>query len=264
MIKVENLTKIFQNERAQILAVDSISFALEKGEVGCIIGTSGCGKTTTLKMLNRLVDPTEGNIWVGGDDFRGVDPISWRRKMGYVIQKAGLLPHMTVEQNISLLSKILKKEKIHIKSRVEELMDVINMPYKDFAHRYPFELSGGQQQRVGIARALMEDPPVMLMDEPFGALDPITKKSLHEEFITMNKKLNKTILIITHDVEEAFKLGDKIILMQKGRIVQSGTQKDFTTNPKTEFVKSFVKDVTKDFSDIRSAAELKPREGKLS
>jgi len=239
MIEVKNLTKVFP--QGNVKAVNSVSFKLEKGEIGCIIGTSGCGKTTTLKMINRLIEPTEGDIWVGNQECHEMDPVTWRRKIGYVIQKAGLLPHMTVKQNISLLSSILKKEKSYITERVSELMETINMPYEKFAERYPIELSGGQQQRVGIARALMEDPPVMLMDEPFGALDPITRESLHEEFIGLNQRLKKTILIVTHDMEEAFKLGDKVILMNKGEIVQMGSKDELINNPKNEFVESFVK-----------------------
>ncbi|MBK24783.1 MAG: hypothetical protein CME70_12365 [Halobacteriovorax sp.] len=237
MIKVENLRKTFNGN---IHAVKGVSFSLEKGEIGCIIGTSGCGKTTTLKMINRLIEPTDGKILVGSDDARSVDPVTWRRKIGYVIQKAGLLPHLTVKDNISLLSKIMKRDRDFITRRVDELMGIINMPYDQFANRYPIELSGGQQQRVGIARALMEDPPVMLMDEPFGALDPITRNSLHEEFWNLNEKLHKTIIIVTHDMDEAFKLGHKIILMHKGEITQVGTKEDFLERPANAFVEDFV------------------------
>lgn len=237
MIKVENLIKTFDGN---IRAVKGVSFELDKGEIGCIIGTSGCGKTTTLKMINRLIEPTDGKILVGEQDARSVDPVTWRRKIGYVIQKAGLLPHLTVKDNISLLSKIMKRDQDFIIRRVSELMEIINMPFDSFAHRYPIELSGGQQQRVGIARALMEDPPVMLMDEPFGALDPITRNSLHEEFWNLNEKLNKTILMVTHDMDEAFKLGHKVILMHKGEIVQIGTKEDFVERPANDFVEKFV------------------------
>lgn len=239
MIEIQNLTKVFSE--GKIKAVDSISFKLQKGEIACIIGTSGCGKTTTLKMINRLIEPTEGNIWVNDEEFHTIGPVNWRRRIGYVIQKAGLLPHMTVKQNISLLSRVIKREKNFIDERVKELMSIINMPYEQFEHRYPIELSGGQQQRVGIARALMEDPPVMLMDEPFGALDPLTRNSLHKEFLHLNQKLNKTILIVTHDMNEAFKLGDKVILMDKGKIVQMGTKDDLINSPANEFVQNFIK-----------------------
>ena len=242
MIEVQSLTKIFTKEN--IKAVNSVSFKLGKGQVGCLIGTSGCGKTTTLKIINRLIEPTSGKVFVGGLNANSSDPIKWRRRIGYVIQKAGLLPHLTVKQNISLLSKILKRDKRFITDRVRELMDIVNMPYDKYSDRYPAELSGGQQQRVGIARALMEDPPVMLMDEPFSALDPITKRDLYEEFIHLNQKLNKTILLVTHDIDEASKLGDKIILMDKGRIIQTGPKDDFINNPQNKFVASFTKEMT--------------------
>lgn len=241
MIEVKNLSKVF--EQNTLKAVDNISFKLEKGEVGCIIGTSGCGKTTTLKMINRLIEPTSGEIWVEGSAHQDNNPIQWRRKIGYVIQKAGLLPHLTVKQNISFLSKILKRDKSFIENRVRELMQIINMSYERYANSYPFELSGGQQQRVGIARALMEDPAVLLMDEPFGALDPITSNSLHEEFMRLNQMLHKTILMVTHDLDEAFKLGDKIILMNSGKVVQIGSKSDFLNNPANEFVENFVKGI---------------------
>ncbi len=247
MIEVQSLTKIFTKEN--IKAVNSVSFKLGKGQVGCLIGTSGCGKTTTLKIINRLIEPTSGKVFVGGLNANSSDPIKWRRRIGYVIQKAGLLPHLTVKQNISLLSKILKRDKRFITDRVRELMDIVNMPYDKYSDRYPAELSGGQQQRVGIARALMEDPPVMLMDEPFSALDPITKRDLYEEFIHLNQKLNKTILLVTHDIDEASKLGDKIILMDKGRIIQTGPKDDFINNPQNKFVASFTKEMTNETTD---------------
>lgn len=236
MIELKNVSKIFGSTRA----VNNVSFKLETGEIGCIIGTSGCGKTTTLKMINRLIEPTTGEILVANQAARDQDPILWRRNIGYVIQKAGLLPHLTIKENISILSKIKKRENDFIENRVKELMDVIDLPYDEMASRYPKELSGGQQQRVGIARALMENPPVMLMDEPFGALDPITRNSMHDEFYNLNKKLGKTILIVTHDMSEAFKLGDKVILMNQGEVVQIGSQQEFTENPANEFVRSFL------------------------
>lgn len=239
MIEVKHLSKVF--EPGTQPAVDDISFQIKKGQIACIIGTSGCGKTTTLKMINRLIEPSSGEVIVNGSHANSNDAVNWRRRIGYVIQKAGLLPHLTVFQNISLLSNILKRDLDFISNRVQELMETINMNFENFKDRYPIELSGGQQQRVGIARALMEDPPVLLMDEPFGALDPITRNALHEEFVHLNQKLNKTILMVTHDMEEAFKLGDIIILMNKGKIIQSGTKEDFLHRPANEFVTDFLK-----------------------
>lgn len=237
MIEVKNLTKTFNN--GEVVAVDNISFKVEKGEISSLIGTSGCGKTTTLKMINRLVEPTSGDIEINGKDYKDADPIQWRRAIGYVVQKSGLLPHMTIGENINLLSRILKRAKSKIRNRTYELLDLVGMEPGEFVDRYPAELSGGQQQRVGIARALMEDPPTLLMDEPFGALDPITKNSLHDEFKDLNKKIGKTILIVTHDMEEAKKLSNRIILMDQGTIVQEGTHEQLSNNPENQFVEEF-------------------------
>ncbi|MCO4754317.1 MAG: ATP-binding cassette domain-containing protein [Bacteriovoracaceae bacterium] len=240
MISVKNLTKIYGPDNYK--AVDNISFQVPEGSIACIIGTSGCGKTTTLKMINRLIEPTSGEIMAYNDNAKDYNPIHWRRKMGFVIQKAGLLPHLTVKENICLLSRILKRKETFIDKRVESLLETVGLDPSVFKSRYPVELSGGQQQRIGIARALMEDPPIMLMDEPFGALDPITRNSLHEEFTNLNQELKKTILIVTHDLEEAFKLGDQVILMDQGKIVQAGNKEDFLKRPATNFVKEFVGD----------------------
>lgn len=237
MIKVENLIKSY-GEGAN--AVDDISFEILTGSIGCLIGTSGCGKTTTLKMINRLVEPTSGKVLVNDQEAHELDVIKWRRKIGYVIQKAGLLPHLTVRENIELLAKIIGKDKKTRNQRSNELLEMVGLNPNTYANRYPIELSGGQQQRIGIARALMEDPPVLLMDEPFGALDPITRNSMHEEFLLLNQKLGKTILIVTHDMDEAFKLGNNVILMNKGKIIQQGTHEDFVNNPQNQFVEDFV------------------------
>ena len=238
MIEVCSLTKVYLPDL--IKAVDSLSFKLERGEVGCLIGTSGCGKTTTLKLINRLEEPTQGDIWVNDVESRSANPIAWRRGIGYVVQSAGLFPHMVVEQNISLLSRVLKRDPSFIDARVKELMEIINMPFEEFSCRYPTELSGGQRQRVAMARALMEDPSVLLMDEPFSALDPITRSSLHKEFICINERLKKTVILVTHDLDEAFELGDKIILMNEGRLVQFGKKEDFLYRPKSQFVVDFL------------------------
>ncbi len=240
MISVKNLTKIYGPEK--FLAVDNISFTVPEGSIACIIGTSGCGKTTTLKMINRLIEPTSGEIMAYSDNAKDYDAVQWRRKMGFVIQKAGLLPHLSVKENICLLSRILKRKEPNIEKRVNLLLETVGLDPEIFKNRFPVELSGGQQQRVGIARALMEDPPIMLMDEPFGALDPITRNSMHEEFTNLNKDLKKTILIVTHDLEEAFKLGDQVILMDQGKIIQIGKKDDFINRPSNNFVKEFVGD----------------------
>ena len=238
MIEVANLTKNFAPHGAK--AVDAASFKIDRGRVGCLIGTSGCGKTTTLKMINRLVEPTSGAVVVDGRDARSCEPVRWRRGIGYVVQGAGLLPHLSVGQNISLLSRILGRDRDFIEGRLRRLMDTIGMSYDKFHGRFPAELSGGQRQRVGIARALMEEPPVLLMDEPFGALDPITRAGLHEELIRLNKQLRKTILMVTHDIDEALKLGDTIILMHGGKIVQAGSARELTEEPADDFVADFV------------------------
>jgi len=243
MISVKNLKKTYLPDN--FTAVNNINFEVPSGSIACIIGTSGCGKTTTLKMLNRLVEPTSGEIIINYESAVTFDPIEWRRKIGYVIQKAGLLPHMTVFENITLLSRILKKNKNEIKDRADELLEMVGLDPKVYTHRYPKELSGGQQQRVGIARGLMENPPILLMDEPFGALDPITRNTMHEELVILNEKLHKTIVIVTHDMEEAFKLGNQVILMHKGEIVQVGDEAEFKNNPKNNFVKGFVSDQLK-------------------
>ncbi len=237
MIKVEELTKVYPSG---IKAVDKVSFEIPSGKIACIIGTSGCGKTTTLKMINRLIEPSSGKIWINDKECHDMDAVNWRRGIGYVIQKAGLLPHMTVRENIELLSRIMKRSKNDRREKSDHLLNMIDLHPKEFSNRYPIELSGGQQQRVGIARALMEDPPVLLMDEPFGALDPITRNTMHEEVIRLNEKLGKTFVIVTHDMEEAFKLGDQVLLMDQGRIIQKGSKEDFLSNPKNEFVESFV------------------------
>lgn len=237
MIHLRNISKLF----GETVAVNNINIDIDEGEIVSLLGTSGCGKTTTLKMINRLIEPSHGTIEIDGERHDLSNQIEWRRKIGYVIQKAGLLPHLTVEDNIAILSKILKRKPSRIQEKVQSLMKTVNLSYSNYAKRYPKELSGGQQQRVGIARALMEDPKVLLMDEPFGALDPITRDSIHDEFLNLNSELKKTILIVTHDINEAFKLSDKIILMDKGEIVQMGKKDELIKKPKNEFVSSFIK-----------------------
>ncbi len=236
MLYLKNLKKFY----AQVKAVDIKELSIKKGSIACLIGPSGCGKTTTLKMINRLIEPDEGFVKINGLKNTEVSAVSWRQKVGYVIQKIGLLPHLTVANNISLLSFVLKRDKNFIFERTDELLALVGLEPAKYRNRYPMELSGGQQQRVGIARALMEDPPLLLMDEPFGALDSITASLLRTELIKLNQKLKKTILMVTHDLNEAFIMGDKIVLMQNGAILQEGKTEDFKQNPVNPFVKDFL------------------------
>lgn len=219
--------------------MDDFSLFVETGTITCLIGSSGCGKTTALKMINRIVEPSSGTIQVGNQSSHEISDVQWRRKIGYVKQKAGLFPHLNVLENISILSQVLKRDSKQISNRVDELLDMVGLDFKTYKARYPLELSGGEQQRVGIARALMEDPVVLLMDEPFGALDAISRSSIRKEFLYLNKKLKKTILLVTHDLNEAFELGDQIALMHEGRIMQIGIESDFKNRPANSFVKDF-------------------------
>ena len=238
MIYLKNIKKFYNKK--QLKAVDIGKLYIEKAQFVCLVGPSGCGKTTTLKMINNLIKPDEGFIEVNDVKSSESDPVLWRRKIGYVIQKIGLLPHFTILQNISILSYVLKREKKMIQKRAYELMELVGLDPEEYKNKYPIELSGGQQQKAGLARALMEDPPLLLMDEPFGALDPITSASMRKEFIKLNQRLKKTIILVTHNIQEAFEMGDQVILMQTGSIVQKGTKKDFEKNPKNSFVNSFL------------------------
>ncbi len=236
MIKVEQLTKVFNS----VKAVDDISFEVKEGENLVLLGTSGCGKTTTLKMLNRLIEPTSGQIFINGKNIQQQPPEELRRGIGYVLQNNGLFPHYTVAENIAVVPQLLKWGKAKIDNRVNELMEKLHLPV-GYLNKYPHQLSGGQQQRVGLARALVADPPVLLMDEPFGALDNVTRSKIHEEFKSLDELKRKTIILVTHDVQEAFELGDRICLMDKGKIIQEGTPAELLFNPVNDFVKEFLK-----------------------
>jgi osmoprotectant transport system ATP-binding protein len=206
-----------------------------------LVGPSGCGKTTTMKMINRLIEPTSGRIYIGDDDVTQRDPDQLRRHIGYVIQGAGLFPHLTVGDNISIVPRLLKWDKKRISSRVDELLDLVSLDPSQYRDRYPRELSGGQQQRIGVARALAADPPVLLMDEPFGAVDPITRLRLQDELLRLQEELRKTIVFVTHDFDEAVKLGDKIAILQTGsKIVQYDSPERILAEPADDFVRSFV------------------------
>ncbi|MHC9539324.1 MAG: ABC transporter ATP-binding protein [Vulcanimicrobiota bacterium] len=220
-------------------AVRDVSFSVEQGETLCLLGTSGCGKTTLLKMINRLIEPTSGSIYLRGRDTREWNVTLLRRGIGYVIQSIGLFPHMKIKDNVALVPRLCGWDEKAIKERVRELMEMVHLEPEKFLERYPCELSGGQQQRVGVIRALAVDPDVILMDEPFGALDPITRSRIQEEFIQLRRNLGKTILIVTHDLSEAVKLGDRIALIHQGSIEQLDTPQQLIQNPASEFVRSF-------------------------
>lgn len=235
-IQIHNLTKTYGN----VTAVSDINLDVIGGELMVLIGGSGSGKTTTLRMINRLIEPDSGNIQINGTDTREFDEVILRRNIGYVIQQIGLFSHMNVLDNIGLIPKIEGWEKERIDARVNELLEMVDLPPENFASRYPRELSGGQQQRVGLARALVMSPPLLLMDEPFGALDPILRKQLQEEFITIKNEIGRTILFVTHDIDEAFKLGDRIAIMNEGELVQVGTPEELIFHPKTDQVAHLV------------------------
>ncbi|WJZ03818.1 ABC transporter ATP-binding protein [Corynebacterium freiburgense] len=230
--------QVSKNFDAKIPAVDGFSYHFRQGRTTCLVGSSGSGKTTLLRMINRMVEPSAGRITVRGEDISGVDPVKLRRSIGYVMQSAGLLPHRTVAQNIGTVARLNKLP--DIQSRVEKLMQMLDLS-PDLAPRYPAELSGGQAQRVGVARALASDPDILLMDEPFGAVDPVVRRELQNMVLRLQRRLNKTIILVTHDIDEAFRLGDDIVLLsQKAHIEQAGSAADFVTHPANDFVASFV------------------------
>ncbi|MBX9362000.1 betaine/proline/choline family ABC transporter ATP-binding protein [Streptomyces sp. WAC04114] len=238
-IELENLTKHYPGSPQP--AVDNVSLEIKAGEVVVLVGPSGCGKSTLLKMINRLIEPTGGRIRIGGEDVTDMDPVKLRRKVGYAIQSAGLFPHMTVAQNIGIVPKMIGWSKPRIRERTEELLDLVGLDPAEFGGRYPRQLSGGQQQRVGVARALAADPPVLLMDEPFGAVDPITRDHLQDELIRLQYELHKTIVFVTHDFDEAIKIGDRIaVLRERSHIAQFDTPEAILTNPADDFVSGFV------------------------
>ncbi len=245
MIVVEQLTKRFNTT----IAVDAISFEVKESETLVILGTSGCGKTTTLRMINRLIEPSYGNIFINGKSIYEQPAEQLRRSIGYVLQNNGLFPHYTVAQNIAIVPKLLGWSQQKIQERTSVLLYKLQLP-NEFLHLYPDKLSGGQQQRVGLARALAADPPILLMDEPFGALDPITRTDIRKEFSQLDELKRKTIILVTHDVQEAFEMGNRICLMDKGHIMQIGTPADLLFHPVNDFVKIF-------FNHQRLQLELK-------
>ncbi|EMD24992.1 ABC transporter ATP-binding protein [Amycolatopsis azurea] len=238
-IELENVTKRYAGTREP--AVDDFSMVVPAGKIVVFVGPSGCGKTTTMRMINRLIEPTSGRITIGGDDALKLDVDTLRRRIGYAIQQAGLFPHFTVAQNIAVVPGLLGWDKKKVEDRVEEMMDLVGLDPADFRDRFPRQLSGGQQQRVGVARALAADPPVLLMDEPFGAVDPITRGNLQDELLRLQTELKKTIVFVTHDFDEAVKLGDKIaVLGNQSRILQYDTPDAILANPADDTVAGFV------------------------
>ncbi len=236
LLKLENISKVYKGKKK---AVNNISLEIKKGEFICFIGPSGCGKTTTMKMINRLIEPSEGAIYINGENILEKDPVDLRRQIGYVIQQIGLFPHMTIYENMMLVPKLLKWSENEKRERAEELLKLVDMD-PEFLDRYPNELSGGQQQRIGVLRALASNPPLILMDEPFGALDPITRDALQEEFKNLQRTLDKTIVFVTHDMDEAIKLADRIVILKGGEIVQVGTPDEILRNPVNAFVEEFI------------------------
>ena len=238
MIRLENLSKTFPGQTEP--AVDDLSMDIYEGEIVVFVGPSGCGKTTTMKMINRIIEPTGGRIFLDGEDVTTTNPDKLRRRIGYVIQQIGLFPHMTIASNIATVPRMLGWDKGRTNSRVDELLETVGMD-RSYRDRHPKELSGGQRQRVGVARAMAADPPIMLMDEPFGAVDPITRDRLQDEFLRLQEEIQKTIVFVTHDIDEAIKMGDRIaILREQSVIAQYDTPERILTDPADEYVEDFI------------------------
>lgn len=237
MIRFENVTKRFPDGTE---ALKDISLVLPTHELTAIIGPSGCGKTTLMKMINKLEKPTDGNIYIDEKPINDMDEVQLRRSIGYVIQRIGLFPHMTISDNVALVPKLLEWPKAKKEERVRELLDLVGLDPAIYMDRYPLELSGGQQQRVGVVRALAGDPNIVLMDEPFSALDPISREQLQDELRNLQQTINKTIVFVTHDMDEALKIADSIIVMRDGQVEQAGTPQQLIDNPANEFVRNFI------------------------
>jgi len=237
LITLEQVCKTYPGG---VEAVKDLSMEVRDGETLVLLGTSGSGKTTTMKMVNRLIDPTSGRILIDGSDVMEADPIELRRKIGYAIQHIGLFPHMTVAENIAVVPRLLRWSRQQVDERVDQLLAMVDMEPAEFRDRYPAQLSGGQKQRIGVARALAADPPIVLMDEPFGALDPITREQLQNEFVELESEIQKTIIFVTHDVFEAVKMADRIALLDAGRLQQLATPAELVESPANEFVDQFL------------------------
>src|SRR4051794_185135 len=238
MIRLDGVGKRYEDGT---VAVHELDLDVPEGETVVLVGPSGCGKSTTLKMVNRLIEPTSGRILFEGEDVTHVDPVRLRRRMGYVIQQTGLFPHQTIAANVATVPKLLGWDRKRVDARVHELLDLVGLDPARYAKRYPHQLSGGQRQRVGVARALAADPPVLLMDEPFSAVDPIVRSRLQEEFLRLQAAVRKTIVLVTHDIDEAVRLGDRIaVLAEGGRLLQFATPAELLSNPASEQVAQFV------------------------
>ncbi len=237
MIEFEHVSKVYDDK---VVAVDDINLKIERGEFVALIGPSGCGKTTTLEMINRLEKQTSGSIYINGQDISKIDKVELRRNIGYVIQQTGLFPHFTIGRNIGLVPRLQNWPEERIEARTRELLEMVGMNPSDYIDRFPCELSGGQRQRIGVLRALAAKPDIILMDEPFGALDPITRENLQDDLKRLQSKLKKTIVFVTHDMDEALKLGDRVVLMRKGKVVQADPPEDLLRNPADEFVEEFI------------------------
>jgi osmoprotectant transport system ATP-binding protein len=263
MIEFKDVSKTYPGSDRPV--VNDLSFEVPEGEICVLVGPSGCGKTTTMRMVNRLIEPTEGAILIDGEPNTVMSGTQLRRKIGYAIQQIGLFPHRTIAENIATVPSLLGWDKQRIRARVDELLELVGLEPNDYRDRYPAELSGGQQQRVGVARAMAADPPIMLMDEPFGAVDPITRERLQDEFLSIQQNIKKTIVFVTHDIDEAIKMGDKIaILKQGGFLAQYDTPENILAKPDSEFVASFVGNdrILKRLSLVRVGdMELEPANG---
>ncbi|MFP4071385.1 MAG: ABC transporter ATP-binding protein [Desulfovibrionales bacterium] len=240
MIEYQNVTKIFGVGKEAVTATENVNFTIEEGEVVVFLGPSGCGKTTMLRMTNRLESISRGTIRVDGRDIQKMDPVRLRQSMGYVIQQIGLFPNKTIAQNVAVVPKLLGWDKERIRDRVDYLLTMVKLDPDMYRNRYPVELSGGQQQRVGVARALGADPKILLMDEPFGAIDPINRDQIQDEFLRLQHKLKKTIAFVSHDIHEAIKMGDKIAIFKDGRLIQYDTPEAILMRPRNKFVSDFV------------------------
>lgn len=240
MIRIEHLRKLYPGSKGVVTAVEDVSFEVEEGQVCVLLGPSGCGKTTTLKMINRLIEPTSGKVILAGRDTSGMNPVELRRSIGYVIQQVGLFPNMTVEENICVVPDLLGWPRAKSRRRAAELLEIVALDPAQFLGRFPRELSGGQQQRVGVARALAADPPVMLMDEPFGAIDPINRQTIQDEFLRIQRQVRKTVLFVSHDIDEAVKMADRVAVFRAGRIEQFGSPDDLLARPANAFVAEFM------------------------